>query len=223
MFQLKSMARLYVILAGFFLTACASHLSSPLNESSEPVDVSGQSIGVFMLKVSNQKNTFFQPSVKRMMIKDERKNNSYVINIVDAYLSKDKTFKEYIVSFQLMPGQYLLKDIFAKAGFYPINGKFSIPVYKSLHLPANSLAYYGRIEANVIDRLNEEQLRAGPVLPPIDQAIVGASTGTFDVTIRDNFQDDVRIIRHVYPHVGDSEWLNLTLSPWTQPNREQMQ
>jgi hypothetical protein len=45
----------------------------------------------------------------------------------------------------------------------------------------------------------ENEFKAGPSIPLIDQAVAGASTGTFDIKISDNFVKDEAIFRSKFP------------------------
>ena len=58
--------------------------------------------------------------------------------------------------------------------------------------------YIGHVQAVVRERKDGEE-RAGPVIPLIDQAVVGASGGTFDVTISDAWATDEALFKSTFP------------------------
>jgi hypothetical protein len=54
----------------------------------------------------------------------------------------------------------------------------------------------------------------------IDQAIIGASSGTFDVVVEDKFEEDVRLFVSEYPALQKVRIEKSLLPPWTRPKNE---
>ncbi len=97
-----------------------------------------------------------------------------------------------------------------------------MPLYKKISLDEKQFIYFGHVDAVVVDRSRKDQLRAGPVIPLIDQAVVGASTGTFEIDIKDNYDDDIKFLREKFSYLSDIEIVNMTLSPWVKPTEDEM-
>ena len=66
-------------------------------------------------------------------------------------------------------------------------------------------------------RQDDNELRAGPVIPLIDQAVAGFSGGTFEVKIFDNYDDDMAVFRQKHPALGHFTVERAVLPPWTKP------
>lgn len=55
-------------------------------------------------------------------------------------------FNEYLISFQLPPGEYKLRELFAQSGIFPGSGTFSVPVYSSFKVEPNNILDLGNID-----------------------------------------------------------------------------
>lgn len=110
----------------------------------------------------------------------------------------------------------------AMGGGFPISGTFAVPVYSKFELRPRSVVYLGRVEAVVRERKDDSELRAGPVIPLIDQAVVGASGGTFDVKIFDNYDEDLAAFQKKHPFLDRYQVEKAVLPPWTKPTDEEM-
>lgn len=85
----------------------------------------------------------------------------------------------------------MLRELFGTAGVFPIRGAFCAPVFMPFELSPGSIVYLGRIEATIRARRSDDELRAGPLVPLIDQAVSGLFGGTFEIRISDNYEGDV--------------------------------
>ncbi len=209
----------------FMMVGCATMKPPALSSETNSIDVSKESIALLTVKISNQYKPSYQPDVKNVFIwsngKGDKKKFSFS---VDGKLNEVKnSYNEYLISFQLPPGEYKMRAILARSGFFPVIGTFVVPIYSPFILEPNKIIYLGHIEATVKERKDDKLLRAGPVIPLIDQAATGASGGTFDVTITDLFQDDIKLFQQKYPYLSQYNVDNRTLPNWTQPSKEDMQ
>lgn len=101
-------------------------------------------------------------------------------------------------------------------------GNFAVPLYSSFSLAPQKIVYLGHIEATIIERTDEELLRAGPVVPLIDQAVIGASGGTFVISVNDQFENDITLFKEKYPYLAKYQVENSTLPNWNQPTVKEM-
>lgn len=67
----------------------------------------------------------------------------------------------------------------------------------------NGVFYLGQVNAVVRERQGNE-FRAGPPIPLIDQAVIGASGGTFDIEIVDAQARDEALFRERFPALKDA-------------------
>ncbi len=210
-----SRATVIVLIASFlFLSGCATVKNAPISDKITAIDTTNESIGFITLKVSNNKNRGYQPTARNAFIWEDKVEGAkkYSFKILKPYKRSKNKFNESIISFQLKPGEYMFKDIFAQSGIFPVIGSFAVPLHKKLTVPANKIIYFGHVDATIEDRTSKDQLRAGPVIPLIDQAVVGASTGTFVVNILDQFETDTALIRNKYSYLSGALIENMTLS-----------
>jgi hypothetical protein len=108
----------------------------------------------------------------------------------------------YLLRMELPPGRYDIVGMTSRSGVFPIAGMFFAPLQVPLEVKENGVFYIGRINATVRERQGNE-FRAGPPIPLIDQAVVGASGGTFDVEIVDAQATDEDLFRTRFPALKD--------------------
>jgi hypothetical protein len=101
---------------------------------------------------------------------------------------------EFVLFVPLSAGEYVFTEIIGQSLNLPINGTFVIPLEYSFRVPAQRIVYLGRLEAVNRERRSDQERRAGPVMPLLDQSTSGFSGGTFDITIRDNSEEDLRAL-----------------------------
>jgi hypothetical protein len=97
-----------------------------------------------------------------------------------------------------------------------INGLAEIQFKQEITFPEKGIVYIGNIDATIVPR-QEEQHRAGPVIPLIDQAVTGFSSGTFIVEVTDNYNEDMKLIIEKYPYLADKKITKMILPKWEHP------
>jgi len=73
-----------------------------------------------------------------------------------------------------------------------------LPIHNNIELKAGEVVYLGRVAGTIRERKDGE-LRAGAILPLLDQAITGFSGGTFDVLLEDQYEQDMKVFRQRFP------------------------
>ncbi|TLS75692.1 hypothetical protein FE236_09020 [Mariprofundus erugo] len=73
-----------------------------------------------------------------------------------------------------------------------------MPIHGDIEVKANSVTYIGRASGVMRERHGNE-FRAGPVIPLVDQSVTGFASGTFDVTISDQSQEDISAYQDIFP------------------------
>lgn len=207
------------------LGGCATMKDAPISSKATSIDTTKESIAFMTLKVANQKNVSYQPDMKLAYVSENKTGDKkkYSFRIEEPTHKVDYLYNEYVVSISVQPGEYVLRNLYGQSGFFPVMGSFDIPMYKKISIPENQVIYLGHIDATVVDRTSDGQLRAGAILPLIDQAVVGASGGTFRIDIQDKFNVDTAYIRDKYPAFKAVNIQNMTLSPWIKPADSEMQ
>jgi len=62
-------------------------------------------------------------------------------------------------------------------------------MHETLKSAGQGVFYIGHVEATIRERQGNE-FKAGPTVPLLDQAVAGASGGTFDIEISDQWDKD---------------------------------
>jgi len=207
------------LLLSLILGGCSTLRPSALNQDIDSIDISQESIALLTLGVANKYKPDFKPNAGYVFVSHNNKENGkkYSIAVEEKYNETENGYNEYLISLQVPPGEYKLEKISAISGFFPVIGHYFIPIYSNFRVDSNKIIYLGHIETYVKERTNEDDLRAGPVFPLIDQAATGASGGTFVTEISDNFQNDIKLFKSNYPYLAGFEIDNVSLPPWEQP------
>ena len=87
---------------------------------------------------------------------------------------------------------------------------------------SGKIVYLGRIEAVNRKRASDDQLRAGPILPLVDQAVSGFADGTWHIKVYDNYESDIRAFQEKYPVLGNYSVEKMLLPPWEKPTPAEM-
>lgn len=215
---------LFLCVIVFMLGGCATMKPPALSSDTNTIDVSKESIALLTVKIANKYKTSYQPNITAVFVgsNGEKDREKYSCKVGKKYNEVKNSFNEYLISFQLPAGTYKLQGLFAIGNKFPVTGMFFVPVYSSFSIAPNKIIYLGHLEAIIKERTDDKELRAGSVMPLINQSVIGASGGTFVVTITDLFEDDIKLFQKDYPYLKQYQVDNLTLPQWTQPTEEDM-
>ncbi len=97
---------------------------------------------------------------------------------------KPEVGNHYLLRLELNQGTYKIAGFTSTSKAFLINGFFFTPMHSDIVVDKPGVFYLGHVDAVVRERSGEE-FKAGPSIPLLDQAVVGASGGTFAVTISD--------------------------------------
>jgi len=202
-----------VWLLAFFVSGCAG---MAINEKTKTLDLTKESIVLMTVKTANNYKPIYQPNVQFIRIftaGNKDKKDLHLFRATKPYNKVAQQFNEYLISINLPAGNYELKEITGQGtdGFF--NGNFVIPLYINFELKPNKLVYLGHIEATNRKRAYDYELRAGSMIPLLDQAVTGFSGGTFDVNIYDNFDRDLAVFKKEYPVIGEYNDEKMILTP----------
>ncbi|MBN8429485.1 hypothetical protein JF535_01350 [Microbulbifer salipaludis] len=207
--------RLLAVITLAFLTGCASVSKMPLNEKATAIDTSQKSILVGKLSIRNDNKPSHQPNLLAVFVNQNEKDFSFTQPTLIADL--DKGGKEYFISMAVEPGKATLKLArFMRQVPLLLNAMADLPFEYEIDVPENQVVYIGNINAIIKPRQDEEP-RAGLVIPLIDQAVAGFSNGTFEVSITDNYAEDMEALKEKYPHIADHSLAKNLLPVWKHP------
>jgi hypothetical protein len=99
---------------------------------------------------------------------------------------------------QLPPGEYALVGLTCMAQHVVLMTYFFAPLHEHMVSAQPGVFYLGHVDATVRER-NGDEFKAGPSIPLIDQAVGGASGGTFDILVADQWATDEAVFRRGFP------------------------
>ena len=202
------------------LTGCMSLKPMALKSNAKTVDVSSKSVMLVTLDVFRSDRSRFVPNPQ--IISFERPDATgkpevlmFKVSGADIEESNNGHYV-YILSMDLEPGQYKLRGVSGDANAFPFHGFFFVPLNMDIQIQKNTVTYAGRVKAELRPR-QENEFRAGSVVPLIDQAVTGVSSGTFDVAVEDLSRTDIPLFNKTYPALAGTKINTTLLPPFNRP------
>ena len=121
---------------------------------------------------------------------------------------------------ELAPGQYEIVGLTSLVQSFPFMGSYFTPIHSQITSSSGGVYYLGHIDATVRERQGNE-FKAGASIPLIDQAVVGASGGTFDVEISNAFATDEALFRTKFPALAKAEIRQAVLPAFDRAKAQQ--
>jgi hypothetical protein len=210
--SVKFLFLLFVAMLG----GCATQLPMALSDATAPKT---EKVTVLMsATVDNQYKPRYQPELLVVHVeKPGAKEKADRLNFKPDSTSIVPSQNEggantYLLSYELEPGEYLLAAMTSMARSFPIIASFQTVLMQDLAFPKAGVYYVGHVQAVVRERKDDEE-RAGSVIPLLDQAVAGASGGTFDVQITDRWNTDEGLFKTAYPTLARVSVEPRVLSP----------
>jgi hypothetical protein len=216
-----TMSRLlsFVLLTSSLLvTGCATRTKMAFEDAAEKLTPTSNPV---FLMTTTLKNNYrnYQPDLLVVGIeKPGAKEAADRFNFTmdeKALLESDKkdAGKTYLLRFQLPAGEYDLVAMRSLARSFPIVATFLTPIQAKIKANSSGVYYLGHISATVRERKDNE-FKAGPTIPLLDQALAGASGGTFDVVISDEWATYEKIFKSTFPALANVEVKKEILPPF---------
>lgn len=177
----------------------------PLSEDTKNLDLSQQSIALFMLEQTRADDRTM-PWPRQLFVHDHGTGKSQMVKVDTSYIDYGKDSRQYVMPLRLAlaPGKYSLGSVTGTIKAFPLAGTFWMPLGLAFEMPERSVVYLGRVCAHMRPRTDQEY-RAGSLLPLIDQAVLGISTSTFDVEVKDTSATDLPLFTETFPVLASVE------------------
>ncbi len=192
------------------LTGCATRTKMAFESDDEKVTPASKPIYLMTATIKNTYRTSYQPKLLVVNVEKEgAKDSADRLNFTMDDKARQETGtaesgNSYLLRMPLDPGRYEVRGLTSTVMSFPINGFFFAPMHSPLEVRGPGVYYLGHMSATVRERQGNE-FKAGPTLPLIDQAVAGASGGTFDIEIIDRFATDEAVFRAKFPALKDVE------------------
>lgn len=189
--------RTIIIGSALLLSACANMNKMAFQDDAETIAAAKKPIFLMSATFNNAYRPSFQPNVRFVHIEKNGAADSgdrLSFKMDEKGTVDSSSGNEYLIRMELDKGDYVLRGVTGISGGFPILGSFDAPLHLNLKADDAGVYYLGHLDATVRER-NENEFRAGPVLPLIDQAVTGFSGGTFDIAVSDRFDKDESLFK----------------------------
>jgi len=213
--------------AALALGGCVTTKPMALSRDAQQLELAQESIALMTMRVSNTYKTGYQPRLKFVRIRSDEGERATTSYQVGELLSRDESessqFEEAVFSFALPPGRYQVREVTVRSESILTPGWGTVPIFTRFEVKPAQVVYLGRVEAVRRERKDDGEMRAGPVIPLIDQAVTGYSGGTFEIRIRDAYESDLKLLRAAYPALQKVQVSKAVLPDWRKPSDADME
>lgn len=200
------------------LTGCASQKKMAFCDGAEPIAATERPVCLLTATLKNTYNTSHQPKMLSVHVEKVTGDKTEPMNFTLDDKAKNESDdvasgSSYLLRLQLEQGDYILRGLSSMSSSFPIHGFFFTPLHEKFTVGKPGVFYLGHIDATVRER-KENEFKAGGTLPLIDQAISGGSSGTFDIAVTDQWQEDESLFRSTFPQLATAEITPAILPPF---------
>lgn len=217
---LRQLLGLALIGAALLLTGCASMQKMAWDSDTAQAIPTQKAVYLMTVTFKNLYCERCQPKLQHIqVIRDEGTSQQAAMHFpmdnqgiyTDAQTDQPP---KYLIRLELEPGSsYTIRGMTAHGFAFPIIPVFFAPLHSPLKVDSAGIHYLGRVNASIRERKGDE-FRAGAVLPLIDQAAGGASTGTFEMLITDLWDEDLALFRKRFPVLEQQPVTKAILPPF---------
>lgn len=220
----KPVLHFFILLVfAVIISGCATTTQKALGEAGRTLDLNDGSILLFTVSLKNNSYPNTKMTVGSVLLSDpsgDVDSNQYKL-VGKAVRNTSGTVQ--FIAIKLQTGNYKLISLNGSARGGLFAGNFNVPIFQTLYVPIGKIMYLGRINATNRKRRNSDEVRSGSVIPVIDQAALGLSTGTFDVEILDKYDEDTLLSTNVFPALYAKKIERDILPAWQRPTREEIE
>jgi len=215
----RSVAYTVALLLGVVLSGCATPTKMAFENDTDRLTAASKPVFLMTATIKNTYKESYQPRLLVVNVeKSDVKDSADRINFTMDDKAKNETDalpagNSYVLRMELPPGNYEIRGLTSMARSFPVIGTFFTPLHAPLRSGEAGVFYLGHVTATVRERQGNE-FKAGASIPLIDQAVVGASGGTFDVEISDQFATDEALFRGKFVALKDIEIRKAILPPF---------
>jgi len=201
------------------MSGCATRTKMAFENDAERLTEKSRPVFLMTATIKNEYKQSFQPRLAVVHVeKSNAKDAADHLNFTMDDKARDEPDtlpkgNNYLLRMQLEPGSYEIVGMTSIASSFPIHGFYFAPMHSLLTAGESGVFYLGHVDATVRERQGSE-FKAGSTLPLIDQAIAGASGGTFDIDISDRFDVDEPAFRAKFAALAGIEIKKAVLPPF---------
>ena len=197
-------------------TGCATGPNMLLAEEASKLDPS-KPLFLMSVTVKNNYQERWKPRIQTVVLEKDGVDGKpeKVIFRMDGKgaIASETGDTTYLVRFPTESLPTIVRGFNAMGSAFPIHGRYFVPLHANLGKSEAGIYYLGSIQAVIRERKDNE-FKAGPSIPLLDQAIVGASSGTFDIEISDAYDTDIALFRKTFPALKEADIMRSVLPKW---------
>jgi len=237
-FNVSTLFVVLIAMATLFVNGCASVQTREmaLEKGQEKLSLQKDSICFLSVKTDNKFKPEWPPEVWAMELTDQKTNKKINIavqskswgsllkkGLSDSFtLNKGTSSWEGLVSFELPQGKYRLSAVRGGCnrgiGIGAAMASFDFPFDIPFQVYDKECVYLGRIEMTNRERTSDKEIPSGDTTSTrLPQQHSGFGTGTFDVKIFDNMDEDIHRFKAEYPVLDQMKITKRILPPWSMP------
>lgn len=208
----------FVLCLAFVMSSCTHNMA--LTKGKDDINLSKNSIALFSLKISNQKEPTYQPLADFVFFEGSSEK-VYQLMGKGLYRSEKDSFNEYLLGFDLEPGSNKLNKLWLTYSNVLGNARVTIPLDLKVDIKPNSVHYLGHMDVVIRAKNNDNEesiAHSVPILPVA--ALTGAAgffNSTCDVFIDDKFDEDMKSFVTEYPGLKKAKVEKSILPQWIRP------
>ena len=200
----KHLAILTIII---LLSGCATVHDMGVNKSTEKLNLDGNGLLLMSLEISNLYKPDYQPQILVTHLEtpgaDSKEDRHNFKTDLDGTVSSSAGTR-YLLRMKIPPGKYVVRGATCMYRSLFLASSCLLPIHADIEVKGDTTTYLGRVSGTMRER-KEGELRSGPVIPLIDQAVTGFATSTFDVVISDAWEEDVKSYSTLFPALAQAE------------------
>jgi len=213
------------ILIVFFiltLSGCATVHEMGLKKTDQKVSLNNEGLALMSIEVNNQYKPDYQPQILVINVETpnaESKKDRHNFKTDLAGTAASSNGSRYLIRMKLKPGEYIARAALCQYRSIFLMATCQIPIHGEFKVNAGEIIYLGRVSATMRER-HDDEFRAGPVIPLVDQNVSGFASSTFDITISDQKKEDLKAFTENFPALRSE---NIKASVLPDFDREQAQ
>jgi len=214
------------IFLAIVLSGCATRTPMAFQNDTDRLTPTSKPVYLMTATIKNTYHTSFQPRlivvhVEKAGAKEAADKLNFTMDD-KARIESDsaETGNTYLLRMELAPGGFEVVGLSSMARSFPIIGNFFTPLHSAVESKEPGVYYLGHVAATVRERKDNE-FKAGATVPLIDQAVAGASGGTFDVEVTDAFATDEALFRSKFPALAGVTIKKAILPPFDRAKAQQ--
>jgi hypothetical protein len=208
--MLKTPLSILACLCALLVIGCATPKAMPYKDNSQPLVEAPKSVYLLTVKLENGNRPDYQPDlfIAHVETKNAQGNAdclNFIMDTIGTEKAKEKSKgSSYYLRLELAPGEYVIRGFTGMYQSFLLRGSCYAPLHADLNVTKSGTYYLGHLDATIRER-KENQFKAGPSIPLIDQAACGFSNGTFDIVISDNEEKDLAKFKELFPQLTKGE------------------